>query len=489
VCRSWALIAAAPRPAAPHPPPPPQALLDQLHHSSPAFRAGPTAVLDAPDEEGATALILAARGGHAECLRLLLARGAALEAQSRRSDSGSALHEAAARRHAAALDVLLEAGASPFVENGRGYTAMDLGCSTKAAELLRRMEAGALWRGWVLQKVPRLGGLSTEWQRRWAVVCHRLPRPGAPPERRLAHVVLLCYKGTDAFAPACRAWLDGARAAEAPAPRGGRPRGAVALHRKHAAPAGASAAGGPREGGFQLAFRPDDESPPGVAAFRAFLAAADSATRAAAAGGGGGGAPARVAPPPSAGAARPPRASSPRFSPLGAGAAAATASDAALAARLQQEEDDALLAARLARRGDAGGGGAHLAPAPSGPPMSQPSSDVGAFYPTIRFADDRAAAAAAAASHSPLGAASSLAASAWPSAPPAPGATPPPASTTEEDDLCVVCQDAPARVGLVHGSSAHKCCCRACAAELCGPRGSGKCPLCNQRITSVLDVF
>jgi hypothetical protein len=473
------------------PPPAPQTLLDQLHHSSPAFRAGPAAVLDALDEEGATAVILAARGGHAECLRLLLARGAALEAQSRRADSGSALHEAVARRHAAAIDVLLAAGASPFVENGRGYTAMDLGCSTKAAELLRRMEVGALWRGWVLQKVPRLGGLSTEWQRRWAVVCHRLPRPGAPPERRLAHVVLLCYKGTDAFAPSCRAWLDGARAAEAPAPRGGRPRGAVALHRKHAAPAGAAAAGGPREGGFQLAFRPDDESPPGMAAFRTFLADADSATRAAAAAGGGGGAPARGAPPPRAGAARPARASSPRFSPHGAGAAAATASDAALAARLQQEEDDAQLAARLARQGGAGGGGAgaHLAPAPSAPPMSQPSSDVGAFYPTIRFADDRAAAAAAAASRPPPAAASSLAASARPSAPPAPGAAPPAASASEDDGLCCVCLDAPARVGLVHGSSAHKCCCRDCAANLCGPSGGGICPICKAPFTSVLDVF
>ena len=108
-----------------------------------------------------------------------------------------------------------------------------------------------------------------------------------------------------------------------------------------------------------------------------------------------------------------------------------TTSDAVLAAQLQREEDGALLTAHLAR-------------------------------------------------HCGLGSAAHF--------PPEPAASPAAVVVIEnKEDLCVVCLSAPARVGLVHGDSAHKCCCKNCAAQL-GMRGS-RCPLCNAPVTAMLDIY
>jgi hypothetical protein len=45
---------------------------------------------------------------------------------------------------------------------------MDVACADKNATLLRRTEQAAVFRGWLLMKVPRFGGLGSEWQSRWA---------------------------------------------------------------------------------------------------------------------------------------------------------------------------------------------------------------------------------------------------------------------------------------------------------------------------------
>ncbi|GFH13848.1 ANK_REP_REGION domain-containing protein [Haematococcus lacustris] len=64
-----------------------------------------------------------------------------------------------------------------------------------------------------------------------------------------------------------------------------------------------------------------------------------------------------------------------------------------------------------------------------------------------------------------------------------------PTLTDEEDSQlsCVVCLSAPRAVGLLHGSTVHKCVCRECAAKI--KAGTMLCPLCRQTVERVLDVF
>ncbi|KAJ9532232.1 hypothetical protein QJQ45_003874 [Haematococcus lacustris] len=59
----------------------------------------------------------------------------------------------------------------------------------------------------------------------------------------------------------------------------------------------------------------------------------------------------------------------------------------------------------------------------------------------------------------------------------------------EEDSqlACVVCLSAPRAVGLLHGSTVHKCVCRECAASM--KAGITLCPLCRQTVERVLDVL
>lgn len=184
--------------------------MDRLQHE-PHFRANPREYLEALDDEGNTPLITASTKGHYQVAELLLQRGASLTTQNSRSEGGSALHQAVLRGHSHIAELLLYHGANPFVENIKGFTAMDLACSTKNVDILRRIETHAHWSGWLSQKVPRLAGFGAEWQRRWVVVCHRIASPLAPPNRQVTHVVLLCYKTTSSCSPVCRVWLDGAQ--------------------------------------------------------------------------------------------------------------------------------------------------------------------------------------------------------------------------------------------------------------------------------------
>lgn len=69
---------------------------------------------------------------------------------------GSALHEAASRRHEAVVEALLAAGANPFVANAAGRTPLDEAVLSGHTGVVRAIEKHALWTGHVDVKVrPR----------------------------------------------------------------------------------------------------------------------------------------------------------------------------------------------------------------------------------------------------------------------------------------------------------------------------------------------
>ncbi|MGE0372958.1 MAG: ankyrin repeat domain-containing protein, partial [Gammaproteobacteria bacterium] len=76
----------------------------------------------AQDESGATPLIRASTRGHTEAVRLLLARGAAVNLPDR--SQSTALHWAANRDHIDIVQALITAGADLGARNAQGMTPM-----------------------------------------------------------------------------------------------------------------------------------------------------------------------------------------------------------------------------------------------------------------------------------------------------------------------------------------------------------------------------
>ena len=93
--------------------------------------------VDAKDDDGMTALMRAAQGGHAAAIAALLAAGAEVED----IDGMTALMFAAIGGHAAAIAALLAAGAEAEAKNNDGETALTL------AELFKHEHAARLLRG------------------------------------------------------------------------------------------------------------------------------------------------------------------------------------------------------------------------------------------------------------------------------------------------------------------------------------------------------
>jgi hypothetical protein len=504
-----------------------QTFLDEQVHHNPQYRTNPKSLLDSRDSQGATPLILASRAGHYQVAELLVQRGASIEAQTPNARGGTALHEAVRHRNGHLIELLVRHGASPFVENAKSFTPMDFACEAQGADLLRSLESRALWRGWLLQKVPRLAGLGSEWERRWVVVCPRIPSPYAPPDRRATHIVLLCYKSTNATHPLCRAWLDGAKAEEAEHPRaaertqGRRPaQTRIKLHRRHPAPSGAHVTGNNREG-FGIHFRPDSGSQQDCAELAAFMntvnrRAVNQQTSSSHAVG------ATLSPSPPAAAAGTQASPSPYPSVASASATSASAAatphaDEALARRLQ-EEADAELAQRLARLGS--GRLSEVTPSappasasmvssmPNRTPISQPSADVGAFFPSINFFEDAAAAAAApprpvsgagAAANNgrPIFGIPAAATGAGTSGAAAPQREPSTMTTassnasSEEENRCCICLDNKIDTGFQHKETTHVCVCYTCAMDImrqAGPRPAA-CPKCRQPVERVTRVY
>jgi ankyrin repeat protein len=86
---------------------------------------GEPALVDLPAPDGFRPLALAAFFGHEAGVRLLLDRGAALDAQGTGVIRTTALQAAAAADETAIARLLLEAGADANVEQPDGFTALD----------------------------------------------------------------------------------------------------------------------------------------------------------------------------------------------------------------------------------------------------------------------------------------------------------------------------------------------------------------------------
>ena len=98
--------------------------------------------VNAPDAQGAPALVLAARSGTAAHVRLLLAAGASAGAKD--AEGRTALHEAAREREPAMLELLLAARAPVDAVDGEGWTPLARACWADRPENVRRLlKAGA----------------------------------------------------------------------------------------------------------------------------------------------------------------------------------------------------------------------------------------------------------------------------------------------------------------------------------------------------------
>ena len=103
------------------------------------------APLEARDERGYTAFLLACKEGQAECAEVLLAAGCDVAAASDRG--GMALMLAAANGHAALLPRLLAGGAPREARNKDGVTAFLWACNEGTQT--------ARWRCWPRAATPR----------------------------------------------------------------------------------------------------------------------------------------------------------------------------------------------------------------------------------------------------------------------------------------------------------------------------------------------
>lgn len=122
---------------------------------------------------GTTPLMVAAASngrranGSAECVRLLLARGADANATSLSQDMSTPLHFAAEGKSddPMVVELLLSAGADPFAVNRRGHTPLDVARirhrKLVARALTERMQVNADW--------LHLRG-SFRWRKRWGVL-------------------------------------------------------------------------------------------------------------------------------------------------------------------------------------------------------------------------------------------------------------------------------------------------------------------------------
>ena len=91
---------------------------------------------------GVYSILEAAAAGNAEVLRARIAEGC--DVNQIDEEGNTALHLAALRNRAGSLALLIKKGADPMVKNADGKTASQLASSSKAARILQRAMAGRL---------------------------------------------------------------------------------------------------------------------------------------------------------------------------------------------------------------------------------------------------------------------------------------------------------------------------------------------------------
>jgi len=399
----------------------------------------PESLLEWQDEDGRTALVVAAAKDHLRCLEILLRHRANVQHMSRRKEGGTALHEAVFKHcNKRIVDMLLKYGASPFVENVTRFTAMDYAIVKRDAGLLRLLEKYGYFSQYMRVRIRRNFGFSKAWVPKWVAV---VPRYGCPlrPQQQ-SRRLLFIYNDARSFDPICKVYLDGATVRQVVGDNG-EVQALLALHHSHVQPKGV-AASKDTAGQWIINFRAHERTGQQVAAF---VDAIHSQ----------GGSP-------------------------------VLAFDG---------ENDEALARRLARYGSADDHfragvqaqvpAATFASAPIlHPPEYEGPEDV---LSPIRSEDEEQVAASA----------PPLPPDYYASAPQETNdhVTSQPTfdplgqdSANMDDNLCVVCLDKPKCCGFVHGTSMHRCVCQDCAKTL-QESGDGLCPVCRQKIEHVITDF
>uniref|UniRef100_UPI003AAD9DCE serine/threonine-protein phosphatase 6 regulatory ankyrin repeat subunit C isoform X1 n=2 Tax=Centroberyx gerrardi TaxID=166262 RepID=UPI003AAD9DCE len=99
-------------------------------------------IIDSIDEQGQTALMLAALGSHTDCVHILLEKGAEADAADKKGRT--ALHRAAVMGSEDCVCALLEHGASALCRDSQGRTPLHLAASCGHTELLRSLVKAAM---------------------------------------------------------------------------------------------------------------------------------------------------------------------------------------------------------------------------------------------------------------------------------------------------------------------------------------------------------
>ena len=126
-----------------------------------------------------------------------------MHAVGRSSELGTALHLAVANQSEPIVQLLLSAGASPFLVHGDS-SALDTATAANHAPLVRRMEGLGLFGGWLLQhREPglfgELFGIGSPTSMRWISV---VPRYRSTPQGLLCKHQLRVFKSLSDGAPA-----------------------------------------------------------------------------------------------------------------------------------------------------------------------------------------------------------------------------------------------------------------------------------------------
>jgi hypothetical protein len=485
------------------------------------------AFLEFQDQLGYTPLIIATASGYGDIVLLLIRAGANVHhvAAGINGVATTALHEAVLRGNYPLVEALLRAGANPFLENGQGLTSVDVAINNKAVALVRQLESGAAFAGWLSQKTQKYMGLGSEWTRRWCVVMARFPNPKLDRRQQVVRSLLVVYKSPDVANPSCKVWLDGARCRE-DSERTDRPlRCVLALHPTHAPPSGAYITGDPSVG-YSLHFQAIDDTPAAADKLRRFMAICSGGAPLISLGAAAAQRirlpPATVTPGPLAsGAPASPAATQqqqqqqavqqprpPRPSGGAADELARRPSDEEIARQLQAKYDAEIASYLLEHPDDAAVQrlAGHVFPGTSQQQQQQASAGTqqqqpgeGVHYPSIDHLGNPSAppsqgAGGMASAHAPppsatvSGACSTAGPGGLSFDEPARPSGAVPGGQLDGEGECVVCLDRPKEAGFLHNSSVHKCCCRECAMAL-KSSPHPLCPVCRAPIEHVILNF